>query len=750
MINLKNISLRNIVTYDNADFDLSGNALSVIYGRNKDSGDQNSQSNGAGKSKLFTVLAETLTGSHPLIAGKQAVKDDFYRLNAEVSIEFDSYRLKKFKAGNTIKHSLAKRTKDGSWAELKSREPLDKLSEIFPISLDEFFSLYYIDSSRLSVLQRGTHVSRFKLLSDLFHLGDYDAILAELKEHSKELRAQTAKLSEVERQLAELPPVEADGLDEKIESLANRLTKLQGKRQEGSNLLALARTVSDHQEGIDRLKEEGWDGDYSSLKTFLKEVSSSIKVAEDKQREYARQQSQYEAYSKEFKRWKKAQEILSEHEITSASEVYSLRKGVRERNDLIKELKALQRTEEPSEPETDKPAKPSFHYEKLVPYYQSMVDSARESLDAASELRGGCKCPTCASDLSDSHVKKLVDTLTETINKHKKLIKQATADADSAKEWEQYDELFDSYKKAADRVKAVKSKIKELTDLDDETLDTIQAAMSIEKPKKVWKPVPIEVDVSELYEIRSLAKTILSFSDRLSEAEEQGANEYDADELAEDLAALDKKIRDVSDKLQRLNREYGAAQQTEERAAMLADRLSELEEATKDAGLLKILEAAYGPKGLKNVVISNLCAKVQANLNLYAPLLYSEKVTFALDVSETQLNILITRNFNGEQVTCDVRRLSGAESRQFNLLFPMAILPLVPEKRRLNVLVLDEPTANLDDSAVELFASAYLPKLKELVPHVIVLSPTLLPIDVDDSKSYCVTRENGVSTIAPL
>ena len=163
--------------------------------------------------------------------------------------------------------------------------------------------------------------------------------------------------------------------------------------------------------------------------------------------------------------------------------------------------------------------------------------------------------------------------------------------------------------------------------------------------------------------------------------------------------------------------------------------------------LVKILETAYAPKGLKNIVMANLCSKVEKNLNVYAPLLYSEAVRFTLDVSETQLNILITRVFDGKEVTCDVRRLSGAESRQFNLLFPLALLPLVPSNQRLNVMVLDEPTANLDEAAVDLFSNRFLPKLKELVPHVIVLSPNLLPIDVEEAETLWVVRENGVSSL---
>ena len=753
MITLKKLTLNNIVTYDHAELDLHKKGLTVIYGRNKDSGSLETQSNGAGKSKLFTVMAETLADSHPLIQGRQAVKDDFYRKDASVSVDFDDYRLTKFKSGSSVKYGLAKNVK-GFWKDLKSREPLDKLAEIFPVSLDEFFTLYYIDSSRPSLLQRGTHTGRFKLFSDLFKLGGYDTVLQEIKERSKELRAKDKVLSEVRGQMEAVTlPENLDEVEELAEQKSEKLSKLRDKYDLLKRILSLKENRERLKHPINVLKKVGWDGRKKTALAILEQAQQDVKDFDEQQalyESYLKKRARYEA---DLKSYKTATSLLEETGIDTLAkykEQYALYKeagNIMARNDSIKkQLKSLGKVEQP---DFDKPEKPASYYGDKQMEVKVQLKETKEAIDNISVLArvgDSCKCPTCQSTVTEEYVHNVHSMLKE------RYIKLNVRDTKlqnlyrKAKEWEKYED----YNTARDRLLQSMEDLPELLiPLDDntgETLAKVKAALSLEKPTKP-KGVEQPASIAETAAMQNAAKTVLTFYDEILEGDKMSVDEYDGEELKESKRKMVGRLEKLQEESQTLLMEAGAAQQAGEQYEALQERETALAEELADLPLLKILETAYSPKGLKNIVMANLCSKVEKNLNVYAPLLYSEAVRFTLDVSETQLNILITRVFDGKEVTCDVRRLSGAESRQFNLLFPLALLPLVPSNQRLNIMVLDEPTANLDEAAVDLFSNRFLPKLKELVPHVIVLSPNLLPIDVEEAETLWVVRESGVSTL---
>jgi DNA repair exonuclease SbcCD ATPase subunit len=94
----------------------------------------------------------------------------------------------------------------------------------------------------------------------------------------------------------------------------------------------------------------------------------------------------------------------------------------------------------------------------------------------------------------------------------------------------------------------------------------------------------------------------------------------------------------------------------------------------------------------------------------------------------------------------DVRYFSGAESRLFAIVFLLAILPMIPDSRRTNILILDEPTANMDDAALEIFRDVLLPQLQKIVPSVIVVSPNpeIVP---QHAPVFTVLKKNGKSKL---
>ena len=132
-------------------------------------------------------------------------------------------------------------------------------------------------------------------------------------------------------------------------------------------------------------------------------------------------------------------------------------------------------------------------------------------------------------------------------------------------------------------------------------------------------------------------------------------------------------------------------------------------------------------------------------MNKYARFVYSESYSFEVKLDK-QFDVIVHKRYASGPKSCDVRRLSGAESRMFSLLLIMSFISLMPEKRRSNMLILDEPTANMGLEMQQNFWR-FVPVLNKVIPHIIVITPKS---DEGLEKSRCFTavKKNGISILA--
>ena len=111
---------------------------------------------------------------------------------------------------------------------------------------------------------------------------------------------------------------------------------------------------------------------------------------------------------------------------------------------------------------------------------------------------------------------------------------------------------------------------------------------------------------------------------------------------------------------------------------------------------------------------------------------------------DTQLQLLCTRRVGSQELTSDVRKLSGAESKLFTLILILSLLSFVPPKRRPSIMILDEPTANFSTETTQAFMRL-LDVLKTVIPSIVIITPR---DDVyPDSIPYTVVRTKKGSTI---
>jgi len=79
------------------------------------------------------------------------------------------------------------------------------------------------------------------------------------------------------------------------------------------------------------------------------------------------------------------------------------------------------------------------------------------------------------------------------------------------------------------------------------------------------------------------------------------------------------------------------------------------------------------------------------------------------------------------------------------LLWAISILPFVPESRRTDFIVLDEPESNCSDAVRDHLIEHFLPILKKVVPNVYWVTP--LSVESFSDKQWTVEKTKGVSVL---
>lgn len=782
MIQLKTLKLENIVTYNEATLALDCPGITLIFGNNKDAGKDSLKSNGSGKSLLLGVLAETLFDQHPLVTGKTNLKDALYRDGATVTIEFDNYRLVKKLVGKNIKYELHQLTNDGDWQDCQIRTVdylRERLAELVPLTQEQFFTLHYIDSSRPSVLQRGTHTERLNLLAAVCGLNNTAHLLDGVKKRLKVLKESGIKLSEV---LGHIDLTQRDLLED-ANQLKVRLVSLTSRKEE------LSRESADLNRKLTlRATYDAYRDDYRVLSAAFAVVTGA--TLESIKTEILRRKpivagrierlKSYEALQDTRKRCVSAIDRLRSFLVDYESEE-SLQATLNvaqdiavKRESLTRNLEYLRR-EKPLLSDSLQALETALQREGVLDLgdikarEELWLTRLNESRNVYQQSRLKCEtlqrllesphvtCPTCLQAV-DREV--LTTLLAEESRRSESLankVKLAKDRAEKLGDYLTYLKAMGEYTASLSQSEALQAELatlpivnigelhrgllaykdlsqyeQELTKVDDLLAKMVPLdAEKIERQRK-----QVELQFNSVTRLQPVFKT---FEESLKVSQEDTTT-YDADviRITSEIRLLDKEINQLSQNL-------AISDVATKRLASLEDRKIGLEQELTDLPVLKALEEAYGQKGLRILAMQRICEEIETNLNLYANLLFAEPVSFSIEVGESYLNILVTRKFQNQLVTVDVRRLSGAEGRAFNLLLPLAILPVLPDRCRLNMLALDEPTANMDEPATNMFVNRYLPKVSELVPSVIVLSPT--PLQIEGARVLEVTRHKGESTL---
>lgn len=790
MKTLTELRLQRYVFYKDVTLTLDYPGVTVVYGVNLAAGKQG-HSNGSGKSLLFSAIPNIVFGTDAVSSHlKSRAKRDSFSSGSSITLQMtdgkNDYSIVKAMEGTSFKYELYR-----NGVEAKTRTvsyATEKIAQLLPFSPEEFYSLIYLDSRRPSTLQFGTPVERMAFFTNLFHLHNYDEVRKIFAGKLKELRDDKLILNELQTELsglqADIGDIDVAQLEMELE-LANKdaSRNLRKQRQLMSDISNLDAGIQ-HGADIQRLLEAlsiipkfPDNPTESSLSAATRWLNRKIQTT----RELIRRVSSWNIYNEamleyQIQRRKILKEIRDDYrDLDSPSIKRAYEKLETKRIQLQSELNAKRKkmaTLGSTLVDVDEPRYSVDHIETKLDEIQkaqsrcdAKISELRETLDLLESHKdhSSTECPLCMTTLNAGHIATLISSIKPTLSEQESKSARIKASRVKYTKLLQDAKLYVTQQGILSSIEVLKEGIfdieRKLGSVDSDQIEVLKSnytlKLRLENLKRPTKPDTDDVD----FDIDTLNQDIATYSDLATKctiytpliesvlAIDQSIDpKKRQDELRGQLKNLTLEYETKFSELPKLQSKVDIAKANNQRLLELTARISDIESGLEDYPIYEALIEAFSNKGLKLLVIQSIARIIESNMNKYAPLLFSEPFRFEFKVEANNFHILAHRNYGKRQVPSDVRNLSGAESRFFSFLLPLSILPLIPSDRRCNLLVMDEPTANLDENAVEMFINFFIPKLRTIIPSIVIITPQDRE-RFSDAREITVTKRGGQSFI---
>jgi len=709
MLELESLRLKNALLFKDVEFKFVP-GLTTIYGLNKVSGKATGNGNGAGKSFFFSQIREILH-EEPMVGQKTDVLKTGTR-SLGIKIEGKRYKIDRAKTGLKImsKGKSKFRTKPLAKAWLKK----------LPLTAEDFDTYVHLDARVPHPLVMGKSTERKKFFTSFFGLDRMDVerrlFMAELSKLAKVKAAYKELRVEYEKAKEKIEGLDLDALKTKGRKLRVMLDDLHEKNKRLQNitqLLAFERTAKKQVEQylklvVDDLSAERFD-------ELMADVKYNIKV---NKADLAEAQA-WREYQKDVKRYHKALERLSpsSQKMLEKYSAKDIRKkfgsaeedrmhvaaSVMETENRIKYNKKLTKPTKVEDPQIDPKE------------LRAKLESLEHRYDHARKFKTGV-CDTCGQEVKTVDPKEL-----------KRKITKIEVQLENHEEYKTYVKERDEYKRAVAELAEDEPQLEVLQAKHDKlrrrakVFDEIQGLP--DKPTK-FEGKKLEVEILErmLEEDRERVALLEFIQPNLQTIEELVAltdKQRGAYKIAQ---ALQDKINDYQEKLSKVKVKVEMGKENLETYNRLRKRLKEMKVELEDEEALKLLVDSYSDKGAKRLAIKAISSRLMTEVNKYARIVFGEDFDFFFKWESSDLVLGVNRRYGKKVITSDVRKLSGAESKLFTYVLMAASMTFRSERKRCNVLILDEPTANFSPETFEMFKKL-VPILNKIFPTIIIITP---------------------------
>lgn len=788
MIRLLGWSIRDYLTFSDTTIKLADeHGLYVVSGDNRDS-TISDNTNAVGKSRLFSCIATALFENDPMSLDKRNRKQVLKAKTSSTSVEIAPHSGAPHQITQTpSKIFIAKANKKGEYEDqqaIKLEVARNNIAQLFPMSEKMFYATCYIQAQRPCDFQRAKPRERLAFITELFNLDIYDKIrkefarrLSELAKTGVEYKTLADELVETQRRLQELNFKEDKAkhkkLKAKISEIQDKLSSLYEQRGGIVSQLEAASTRVRVEKKRKKLLEElrAISKDIKPSKETVRALKADLALAEEHaayKREAKRHQDSVakieekiellpevpkgatlESVSSRMKADTKLADSLEKQLSTVESEWESYKEQVSDyelqKERAAKLLKKVEQTKLYTKFNLGK----LDSAKKILAKVQPVIDMANVTVALSESLEDVDdhidSCPICSSKVSFDSIKKTVkeariylkefdiiqdylDVLNAVLSKPKK------PSGDIAKLKEEFSVVC----KRLDTAEEVYNTLKKLRDYN-ESLDELKSY----RPKKPKSQPRFDAEtcssaIELVVEINAIDQSLGTSSS------------VDCESLEKKLKTIKKSISSLTDELEPLEKRKRSYEVSKSNFELLVEQRDKLESKLKKIGpelekqkLYKALVDAYSPNKLKLQDAEKILSWLEDSLNRYSHLVFLEPMKFQIRTQKDGISAVAIRN-NGE--SSDISQLSGAETNCFRLLLALSLIPLLPENKRTNFLILDEPDNNSSDAVRSHLIREFLPKLRAVVPHVFWITPK--PVDeFDDYRLIKVIKQGGISEV---
>jgi DNA repair exonuclease SbcCD ATPase subunit len=777
MIKLNGFGLKNVLTFEDTLLEVgSEHGLYVIHGKNLDSRNP-ANKNAVGKSRLFSSIPTVAFETDPLAIKSRNKKDVLKGKKSTHILEVENHLGECYRFEQTASaYSVFIKNKSGEYVNVnEAGKPVKleiartHLDRAFPISEEMFYATSYVSDQRSCNFINASPQNRLAFITKLFGLDVYDELrkyftkkLGEVAKAEIEYQTLAQELKAAQKRIEEL-----EWTSDKNSKLKRVHEKLDGVKAKLKKLYELSGKLTTAKNNADRLKK---------LVTKQKELQKALgklSTKEDlaKLRSNLKLSQQFEFYVEASSEYKSKSSViqksldsitkpeLSTDELAEQYEKYVSLISKLER-DLENQTEKYQAYIEIKKQNSKATAKASAlkstflktkfaksldltekNLGKKTDAISSQVDLLKTTVALWDQLQDHehlAGCPVCGSEKV----------------KYKDLenrVKKAQQYLEDYEIYSEYEELGSSVEsiskvtidtKLETKLESARKKLKQIREQGKQSEQYDKLIAQMDSLKKPVKPKVIVKESSESIERKIEALSLLlQNKDRIKDL---GSEHYDEKAHSRVQKEL-KELTQENDQLEKLWRKLNLAKiefkNLSKTAEDLSNKLKVVEPLLKMREQYKILQTAYSPNNLKLQAAEAIVRQLEDSLNRYSSLVFLEPMKFQIRTQANGISAVAIRN-NGE--SSDIVYLSGAEANCFRLLFAVSLLPLIPEEKRTNFLILDEPDSRCSTAVREHLIREFLPKLRQIVPHIFWITPK----SIDDFQDYTlltVVKEKGSS-----
>jgi len=253
--------------------------------------------------------------------------------------------------------------------------------------------------------------------------------------------------------------------------------------------------------------------------------------------------------------------------------------------------------------------------------------------------------------------------------------------------------------------------------------------------------------------IELLVASCLSIEQEIAKlsAEITGADDLDVlyKQKENDLSAIESNRRLMGNELVDANSKWYESQRVRAVVNKAKEELSEISKklsvANKNVECLSLVKDAFGPNGIRTIVIDLVIPQLEEKINDVLGRLSDFRIRIDTQKSgitgETVLEGLFISIINGQGEEFDYNSYSGGEKIKIN----MAIFEGLASLQDIGFRFLDESVVGLDENTIESFSEVIL-SLKESVSQLVCISHIQSVKDLFEDK-ITIVKNNGVSKI---